>query len=61
MHPNGFFPAKGAQDVHMQGEGRQPLHGADNMGDVHQVVIHHRAQMVGWQTIRFEQHGIIQG
>src|SRR5712672_498865 len=32
---------------------------ADDMRDVHQIIVYHMTQFVGWHTIRLEQYAII--
>jgi hypothetical protein len=60
VHPFGFFPTKGADDMHMQGEGWQPFGAADDMGDAHQVVIYHGSQVIEGQPIGFDHDAVIQ-
>ena len=60
MHPGGLFPPEGAVDVNVQGEGRQPFGAAQHVGDFHQVVVHHRGQVIERPAVGFDQDVIVQ-
>ena len=59
MHEIRHLPAKSPDDMRVQRETGQPLRAADHMRDLHQMVIHHRCQVVKRQSIGFKQHIII--
>src|SRR5450759_242586 len=60
MQPDRFFPAKGANDIDMQGESPQPFRSSENVGYFHQMVIHHCSKMIRRPSIGFHEHIIVE-
>ncbi len=52
------FPAKGVVDLLVQRRRRQPFLPAQHVRDLHQVIVYHHGQVIGGQTVAFEQHRI---
>ena len=43
----------------MLGRGGNPLLGADDVGDLHQVVVHDVGQVIGGEAVGLEQHLVV--
>nr|GFC95469.1 hypothetical protein [Tanacetum cinerariifolium] len=56
-----FLPAQIPVQQHVQRRGGQPLLAPNDVGDVHQVVVHDVGQVVGRHAIRLHQHLVIDG
>jgi hypothetical protein len=52
-------PTEGLVEAHVLGQRRDPLLGADDVGDAHEVVVHHVGQVVGRETVGFQQHLVV--
>ena len=60
MNPDRFLPTERPNDLDVQREGGKPLHASYDVRDLHFMIIDDRTEMVGWQTIGFEQNIVIQ-
>ncbi len=60
MDPGRLLPAERPVDHGMQREGRQPFRAADDMRDLHQVIVDRGCQVVEGKAIGFQQDVIIQ-
>ena len=52
----GHWPAKGLVEQQVLGDGAEPFLAANDVGDAHQVVVHHHRQMIGGHGVRLQQH-----
>ena len=59
MAEHRHLPLERAIELHVLGERRQPLLGADHVGDAHQVVVHHVGQVVGGIAVALEQDLVV--
>ena len=55
----GQLPAEGLVELDVLGQRRDPLLGADDVGDPHQVVVHHVGEVVGGEAVGLEQHLVV--
>ena len=56
-----ILPAEGSVEKHVQGSRRQPLLAADNVRDLHQMVVHDVRKVVGGKLVgRFIKHLIVE-
>ena len=53
-----LVPAKGLVDEHVQWRGRQPFLAAQDMRDLHKVVVDDDRQVIGRHAVALEQHRI---
>ena len=53
------IPAEGLVEEDVLGRGRDPLLGADDVADLHQMVIDDVGQMIRGEAVRFEQHLVV--
>ena len=58
MNQYRHFPAKRFVEAHVQGGGAEPFDATGDVGNLHQVVIYDNGEMIGGQTIGFEQNVI---
>ena len=59
MAVDGTLPAKGIEQLGVNGGSRQPFFTANHMGGSHQVVVHHMGKVIGWDSVGFEQNKIL--
>jgi hypothetical protein len=59
VDPLRLLPAERLVQQHVLGRGREPLLGADDVRDLHQVVVDDVGQVVGRKAVRLEQHLIV--
>ena len=55
MNVLGQFEAQSLEQLDMEGQGSQPLVTTDNMGGVHQVIIHRMGKVIGGDAVRLQQ------
>ena len=55
----GRFPTQRLIDLQMLGHAEQPFLPADDVGDPHQVIVHHHRQVIGGKAVGFQQHLIV--
>ncbi len=60
MYPDRLIPAKGSDDLYVQGKCWQPLRAAKDVGDLHFMIVHHGSQMIRRQSIGFYDDIIVQ-
>jgi hypothetical protein len=58
VHEDRLLPAKRLEEQHMQRRRGHPLFPAQNVRDLHQMVVHHHRQVIGGQPVAFEQHRV---
>ena len=58
MHELGRRPAKGVEEHLVQRRRRNPLLAAQDVRDLHQVIVHHHGQVIGRQPVALEQHRV---
>ena len=54
------LPAESPMDENMQRGRRQPFLAAEDMGDLHQVIVHLRRQMIRRITVGLQQNGVFE-
>jgi hypothetical protein len=59
VDPLGRLPAERLVEHHVLGRRREPLLGANHVGDLHQVVVDHVGQVIGRKAVRLEQNLIV--
>ena len=57
----GDVPAEGLVQQIVLGSGAEIFAATDHMGNAHQVVVDHIGEVVGRQTVPFQQHLVVQG
>ena len=53
------LPAEGLVEQHVLGRGGDPLLGADDVGDLHEVVVDDVGEVVGREAVGLEQHLVV--
>ena len=59
MHEDRRLPAERLVEPEVLGRGRDPLLGADDVGDAHEVVVDDVGQVVGGQAVALEEHLVV--
>lgn len=52
------LPAECPVEEEVFGSGGEPFSSTQNMTDLHQVIIHHVSQVIGWKAIALQNHRI---
>ena len=59
VHKNGWLPLEGTENLDVLWQTWQPVIPAEDVGNLHVVVIHHRRKMVRRKTIRLQNNEVI--
>ena len=59
MDENRTLPLESIKKASMLGSRTDPLFASHDMGDAHQVVIHHRGEVIGRHAVGFDQNRIV--
>ncbi len=60
MDPNGLLPAESLVEMAVQRESGQPLRGAEDVRDFHQVIVDHNGKVIDGQAVGFDQDIVVQ-
>ena len=60
MHILGRVPSEALVKINVFWRGGQPLFPANDMGDAHEMVVHHHREVISRKTIGFDEHLIIE-
>ena len=55
----GGFPAESFIEQDVLGRAVYPLFSPNDMGNCHEMIVHHACEVIGWQTVRFLNHLVV--